>query len=224
MSDISLLPRCGLRFARSRAKKEGTNPAQQQRRRKEKISKRDSPIPPTSSSVYSAIRRNYPDSSFSTSSAGSASGSDIYPHSGHHMLDNVTPSPSPPAPNMNFVHYAPGGPDSRPSYSGPQSGGFYNVPSPLSNPAVLHPPHDQQQQQSLNGNQLPPLGQLSSYADRLSPPMTLSTPSISHSSLTTTLPASSYEREKERERDPREPPTPLSAQPRLSRKSILAQQ
>jgi hypothetical protein len=213
--------RCGLRYARSRAKKEGTSPAQQRRRRKEKGSKRNSPIPPTSTSVYSAIRRNYVDSSFSTSSAGSASGSDIYPHSSHHMLDNMTPSPSPPA-SMNFVHYAPSGPDSRPSYSGPQASGFYNIPSPLSNPTVLHP-HDQQPQQSLNSNQLPPLGQLSSYADRQSPPVTLSSPTP-HSSLTTTLPASSYERERERERDPREPPTPLSAQPRISRRSILTQQ
>ena len=205
-----------MRYARSRAKKEGTTPAQQRRRRKEKGSKRNSPIPPTSTSVYSAIRRNYPDSSFSTSSAGSASGSDIYPHSGHHhILDNMTPSPSPPA-SMNFVHYAPSGPDSRPSYSGPQATGFYNIPSPLSNPTVLHP-HDQQPQQSLNSNQLPPLGQLSSYADRLSSP-------TSHSSLTTTLPASSYERERERERDPREPPTPLSAQPRVPRRSILTQE
>jgi len=212
---------CGLRYARSRAKKEGTTPAQQQRRRKEKSSKRDSSIPPTSISVYSAIRRNYAASSFSTSSAGSASGSDIYPHSSHHILDNMTPSPSPPASNMNFVHYAPGGPDSRPSYSGPQTSGFYNIPSPLSNPAVLQP-HDQQPQQTLNSNQLPPLGQLSSYANRLSPPLTLPTSPGSHSSLTTTLPASSYERE--RERDIREPPTPLSAQPRLSRRSILTQQ
>lgn len=211
--------RCGLRYARSRAKKEGTTPAQQRRRRKEKGSKRNSPTSTTP--VYSAIRRNYTESSFSTSSAGSASGSDIYPHSGHHhILDNMTPSPSPPA-SMNFVHYAPGGHDSRPSYSGPTSG-FYNIPSPLSNPTVLHP-HDQQPQQSLNSNQLPPLGQLSSYADRLSPPVTLSSPT-SHSSLTTMLPASSYERERERERDPREPPTPLSAQPRVSRRSILTQQ
>ena len=211
-----------MRYARSRAKKEGTTPAQQQRRRKEKGSKRDSSIPPTSASVYSAIRRNYAESSFSTSSAGSASGSDIYPHSSHHILDNMTPSPSPPASNMNFVHYAPGGPDSRPTYSGPQTGsGFYNIPSPLLNPAVLHP-HDQQpQQQTLNSNQLPPLGQLSSYAGRLSP---ITTSPTSHSPLTTTLPASSYEREREREREPREPPTPLSAQPRLSRRSILTQQ
>jgi hypothetical protein len=209
-----------LRYARSRAKKEGTTPAQQRRRRKEKVSKRNSPIPPTSTSVYSAIRRNYADSSFSTSSAGSASGSDIYPHTSHHILDNMTPSPSPPA-LMNFVHYAPGGPDSRPPYSGSQASGFYNIPSPLSNPTVLHP-HDQQPQQTLNSNQLPPLGQLSSYADRLSP--SASATPTSHSSLTTTLPASSYERERERERDPREPPTPLSTQPRVSRRSILTQQ
>ncbi|KAF8149847.1 hypothetical protein B0H34DRAFT_666911 [Crassisporium funariophilum] len=214
---------CGLRYARSRAKKEGPNPAQQQRRRKEKgLSKRESATPPTSASGYSAIRRNYADSSFSTSSAGSASGSDIYPHSGHHMLDTMTPSPSPPASNMNFVHYAPGGVDNRPPppYSGTAST-FYNVPSPLSNPSVLHP---QEQQQHMHVNQLPPLGQLSTYAGRLSPMVPTGSP-ITHSSLTSTIPPASYERERERERDMRDlPPTPLSAEPRHARRSILTQQ
>lgn len=211
--------RCGLRYARSRAKKEGPNLAQQQRRRKDKglSTKRDSTTPPTS--AYSAIRRNYTESSFSTSSAGSASGSEVYAQSGHQVLENITPSPSPPASNMNFVHYAPGGSDNRQPYSGPAGNNFYSVPSPLSNTHVLHPPQQQHpsSSQHLSANQLPPLGQLSSYAERLSP---------SHSSMSSTLPAASYERERERERDYRElPPTPIAAEPRIaSRRSIMSHQ
>lgn len=217
--------RCGLRYARSRAKKEGPSPVQtQQRRRKEKAStiRRESTTPPTLP-AYSAIRRNYADSSFSTSSAGSASGSDIYPHSGPHVVDNMTPSPSPPASNMNFVHYS-GGSDNRPPYSAGTASSFYSLPSPLSNPHVLQqaPPT-----QHINTTQLPPLGQLSSYADRISPMMP-SASSLTHSSLTSTLPPASYERERERDnrdRDYRElPPTPLSAEPRINRRSILTQQ
>ncbi|KAF8962756.1 hypothetical protein BDZ97DRAFT_1092582 [Flammula alnicola] len=224
---------CGLRYARSRAKKEGPNQAQQRRRKEKALSaKRESAEPPSSvSSSFPAIRRNYADSSFSASSTGSASGSDIYPHSGHHVLENMTPSPSPPASSMNFVHYAPGGADNRPPYSGTGSS-FYSVPSPLSNPHVLHPPPQQQQQQQqqpqsqhMNTTQLPPLGQLSSYAGRLSPMVPSASPA-SHSSLASTLPPASYERERERDRDFRElPPTPLSAEPRLGgRRSILTQQ
>lgn len=146
-------------------------------------------------------------------------------------MDNATPSPSPPASNMNFVHYAPGGSDSRPPYSNTGSN-FYSVPSPLSHPHILHH-HEQQhpvQQQAApqhsTANQLPPLGQLSSYAGRLSPMVTPGSP-VSHSSLTSTYPPASYERERERDRDARDlPPTPLSAEPPrvTSRRSILTQQ
>ncbi|PPQ76479.1 hypothetical protein CVT26_012554 [Gymnopilus dilepis] len=228
---------CGLRYARSRAKKEGINPTQQRRRKEKSLVKRDSATPPTSVSVpvyQPAIRRSYPDSTFSASSAGSASGSDIYPHAGHPIVDHVTPSPSPPASasNMSFVHYAPGGSDSRPPYSS-TSNNFYSVPSPLSHPHILH--HHDQQQSSMSQasaasqhsavNQLPPLGHLSSYAGRLSPMMPPGSP-VSHSSLTSTYPPASYERERDRDRDLREmPPTPLSAEaPRLTnRRSILTQ-
>ena len=208
--------RCGLRYARSRAKKEGPNLAQQQRRRKGQSAKRDSTTPPTS--AYSAIRRNYTESSFSTSSAGSASGSEVYAQPGHQVLDNLTPSPSPPASNMNFVHYAPGGSDNRQPYSGPAGNNFYSVPSPLSNTHVLQPPQQHpSSSQHLSANQLPPLDQLSSYAERLSP---------SHPSMTSTLPPASYEREREREREYRElPPTPIATEPRLaSRRSIMSHQ
>ncbi|KAF8992845.1 hypothetical protein BDQ17DRAFT_1392769 [Cyathus striatus] len=206
---------CGLRYARSRAKKEGHSQAQ--RRRKDKgITKRESATPPTSASPsYSAVRRSYGESSFSTSSAGSASGSDIYSHSGHPILDNSTPSPSPPASNMNFVHYTPAG-DNRPPYSSSTST-FYSAPSPLSNSTLL-------QEQQAPTTQLPPLGQISAYVDRV-PSMVQSASPISHSPLTSTFPAASFERERERDRDPRElPSTPLTAEPRHSRRSILSQQ
>lgn len=165
------------------------------------------------------MRKNYTESSFSTSSAGSASGSEVYAQPGHQVLDNITPSPSPPASNMSFVHYAPGGSDNRQPYSGPAGNNFYSVPSPLSTTHVLHPPQQQHpsSSQHLSANQLPPLGQLSSYADRLSP---------AHSSMTTTLPAASYERERERDREYRElPPTPIPAEQRIaSRRSIMSHQ
>jgi len=204
---------CGLRYARSRAKKEG--PSQnQQRRRKEKpliIAKRESPSPTNGLPPYPVIRRSYPDSSFSTSSAGSPSGSDIYSHSGHHLLDNITPSPSPPAPNVNFVHYAPGGVESRGTgYSG--STNFYSGPSPLANQApVISSQESSAPSQPPPPHHLPPLGQLAQYADRMSP--------IGLNSSATMAPAS-YERE----RDLRElPPTPLSAEPRHNRRLIPTQ-
>ncbi|KAJ6513330.1 hypothetical protein C8R45DRAFT_963273 [Mycena sanguinolenta] len=170
---------CGLRYARSRAKKEGT---QAQRKRKEKgvvVKRGESATPPTSATSptgsYSAIRRNYDDTSFS--STGSGSGSDAYPR-----LEDPTPSPSPPASNMNFVHYSPG--DSRPHYQAPSSNNtFYSVPSPLSNPPVQPP----------SGSQ--------SYSDRASP---MHSPAA-HSPLTSTAP--SFERERERELLPPTPLT-----------------
>jgi hypothetical protein len=178
---------CGLRYARSRAKKEGT---QAQRKRKEKgavVKRGTSATPPTSATSstgsYSAIRRNYDDSSFSSTGSGSG-GSEAYPR-----LDDSTPSPSPPASNMNFVHYSPG--DSHPHYPASGSNSFYSA-SPLSNPPVQ--PHSDSQ----------------SYTERASP--------AAHSPLTSTAP--SFERERERDLLP---PTPISAEPRHVRRSILQQ-
>ncbi|KAJ7104205.1 hypothetical protein B0H15DRAFT_942207 [Mycena belliarum] len=154
---------CGLRYARSRAKKEGT---QAQRKRKEKgavVKRGASATPPSSSGSYSAIRRNYDDGSFSSAGSGSG-GSDVYPR-----LDS-TPSPSPPASNMNFVHYSPS--DTHPHYPASGSASFYSVPSPLSNPPVQS-----------SGNQ--------SYTDQASP---MHSPAA-HSPLT----APSFERERERD-------------------------
>lgn len=154
------------------------------------------------------MRRSYGDTSFS--SAGSNSGSETYPATGHHMLNEITPSPSPPASNVNFVHYSPG--DNRQSYSN-TSAPFYNS-SPLSNSLVLQP-HDQQTQQQ--GNQLPPLDQISSYVDR---GLHSAGSPASHSPLAT-APHASYERDRERDR-----PSPVSVGPRhhSSRRSILSHQ
>ncbi|KAF7312311.1 hypothetical protein MIND_00244100 [Mycena indigotica] len=106
---------CGLRYARSRAKKEGT---QAQRKRKEKglvVKRSDSATPPSANSPsYPAARRNYDDSSFS--STGSPGGEAYTGLDDHHN----TPSPPPPTSAPNYVHY------------GHQPSPFYSVPSPLS--------------------------------------------------------------------------------------------
>jgi len=194
---------CGLRYARSRAKKEGHH--QPHRKRKDKgISKRESGTPPSASPSYTSLRRSsYGDTSFS--SAGSNSSSEMYQHPGHHVLDDkITPSPSPPASGMSFVHYSPTAVDTRPPFSGP-GGPFYSVPSPLSNPPVQLEHH----QASHGHTQLPPL----SYVDRMSPMHSSGSP-------VATMPPASFEREREKGRDLR---GPLAVETRHSRRTILAQ-
>ncbi|KAF8348816.1 hypothetical protein F5887DRAFT_1059806 [Amanita rubescens] len=209
---------CGLRYARSRAKKEGHNPTQRKRKEKTQV-KAESTTPPNASPTYPAMRRRIGEESFSTSSTGSPSGSDIYSQSGHPVLSTLTPSPSPPANNMSFVHYSPG-PNSRQQYS-TATNNFYSVPSPLSNPPVLNTPHETAHStHEQHGTQLPPLGQISSYTSRISP-MLPAASSITHSPLTSTLPLASYERERDKDREL--PPTPVSAEPRQPR-SILTHQ
>ncbi|KAJ7284933.1 hypothetical protein C8J57DRAFT_704389 [Mycena rebaudengoi] len=193
---------CGLRYARSRAKKEGTT-NQAQRKRKDKgvaaaataVKRGASATPPTpvtpSSASYSALRHNYDETSFS--SAGSGSGSEAYP-----QLDGSTPSPSPPASSMNFVHYSPG--DNHAHYSASGANPYYSVPSPLSNPPV---------QSGTNGQQ--------SYSERVASMHTGSP--AAHSPLTSTAP--SFERDRERDLLPS---APISAESRVPRRSILAQQ
>ncbi|KAI0671612.1 hypothetical protein C8Q78DRAFT_1069248 [Trametes maxima] len=100
---------CGLRFARSRAKKEGGS----QRRRKDRamstLSVKPEPSPSASpvSASYPSMRRGsyYEEGSFlSTSSAGSGSGNDSFAHGA--VFEGIsTPSPSPPSGGM---HYVPG--------------------------------------------------------------------------------------------------------------------
>ena len=74
------------------------------------------------------------------SSTGSPSGSDVYPQPGHSVLGTLTPSPSPPAINITFVHYSPGS-NSCQQYSATSSS-FYSVPSSLSDALVLNIPHE----------------------------------------------------------------------------------
>lgn len=180
----------------------------------------ESTTPPNTSPTYPAARRRIGEESFSTSSAGSPSGSDIYPQSGNPVFNTLTPSPSPPATSVNFVHYSPGS-NGRQHYSTSTSS-FYSVPSPLSNPPVLNAPHGTgHPMHEQHVNQLPPLGQISSYASRMSP-MLPAASSITHSPLTSTLPLASYERERDRDREL--PPTPVSVEPRQPRRSILTHQ
>jgi hypothetical protein len=229
---------CGLRYARSRAKKEGL--VQNQRRRKDKGSgtlKRDLStlqvsVPPTS---YE-LRRSYDDSSFATTSAVSAGGN-VYPHGNPPTLESMTPSPSPPGSAVNFMHYsATSDGRAHPGY-GNSAGSYFGGPpesSPVSHepaPAPAHHPFPQ----------LPPLGQIATFADRLSP-MVPSTPPVTLSSFASTAPASSYERDRERDgclksggskewirhtaeagRDYHDLPTPLSAESRMKR-TILSHQ
>jgi len=181
---------CGLRYARSRAKKEGHVPSSGSRRRKDKILKRDtspptstpspassgtpsSYAPPSSAIPYqapstppygsgSSVRRSYPGSyeDSSFSSAGST-GSGSDIYVSHRSAG--TPSPSPPAGTSSFVSYSAGS-----SESHGHRAGYYgsSVPSPLaSNPPAM-------------------------------------------------LPSQSFERESHRDGGTRDPQTPVSAEPK----------
>jgi hypothetical protein len=182
-----------------------------QRRRKDKgaaVAKRESATPPVSAAPsYTSLRRGGYENSFST---GSNSGSEVYSQSGHHALDTLTPSPSPPASSVSFVHYSPQSQshpgDGRQPYNN-NTGTFYSVPSPLSNPPVMNSHHGT------------PMDHMSAYSDRLSPMLSSASP-ISHSPLTSTTAPASFEREREKDREL--PPTPISAEPKQqSRKSML---
>lgn len=167
------------------------------------IKRESAPSSPAGGS-YSGSRRSGRHPSIS---AGSASGSEIY--SGPTGMDGVSPSPSPPASNASFVHYAhPNGAhqrtsqvhqsDNRSPYSS-NTGSFYSVPSPLSNPNTPHSPHS---------TQMSAIRMESSY------------PRMPHSPLTSTITPASYERERGNDREL--PSTPVSPESRLSSaRSIL---
>ncbi|KAI0264492.1 hypothetical protein BC834DRAFT_937825 [Gloeopeniophorella convolvens] len=187
---------CGLRYARSRAKKEGITT---QRRRKDKVMTmvKQEPHSGASTSVppipvpYNNLRRGSYDDNFLSSSAGSASGSEAYSQSqSMHgpSFDNLTPSPSPPAGIVSFSHYNPQPQgtrqtDSRGHYTA-QSGSLY--PSPLS-----HPPM-QTQTLSHMPSSLPPLPLM---LNRASP---IPSSTSSDSALSSAVPAS-FERERHRD-------------------------
>lgn len=187
---------CGLRYARSRAKKEGIAT---QRRRKDKVMALTKQEPSSSGSTsvapisvpYNNIRRGSYDDTFLSSSAGSASGNEAYSQSqsmhGHSNLD-LTPSPSPPASSVPFSHYnlqsqSTRQSDSRGHYT-VQSGSLY--PSPLSHPPL------QSQGLSHTPSPLPPLPLA---LNRASPILSSTS---SDSALSSAVPAS-FERDRHRE-------------------------
>jgi len=199
-----------LRYARSRAKKEGIALPSHRKRKDKGLSvaaKRGSATPSPISGPYSASRRNGHDEI--SLSGGSASGSEIHSRSGHAAMEGVTPSPSPPASNTSFVHYAhPNGAHQRnslihssePHSSYPNTDSFYSVPSPL-NSNVRQSSHNN------HNSQMSAIRMDSSY-----PRM----------STSTSTPAS-YERERDKEREL--PPTSVSPKSRLSSaRSILMMQ
>ncbi|KAI0368748.1 hypothetical protein BV20DRAFT_980514 [Pilatotrama ljubarskyi] len=200
---------CGLRFARSRAKKEGGS----QRRRKDRamstLSVKPAPSPSASpvSASYPGMRRGsyFEDSSFlSTSSAGSGSGNDSFSH-GAAFEGMSTPSPSPPSGGM---HYVPGQPvnynppmqaERQQNYGG-HANQFYSLPPPsqgMQQPGVQHP--------AGNGHSSVPPSRLDTivpFPNRLSPLVSPSSPA-SNSPLSAGLSAS-YERDKRQEREQHE--------------------
>lgn len=201
-----------MRYARSRAKKEGTTLSSHRRRKDKGLAvntKRGSAPPSPMGGSHSGSRRSGRHPSIS---AGSASGSEIYSQAGPSGMDGVSPSPSPPASNANFVHYAhPNGAhqrnsqvhssDTRSSYS-TNTSSFYSVPSPLSNPNTPHSPHGS------HSSQMSAIRMESSY------------PRMPHSPLTSTITPASYERERGNDREL--PSTPVSPESRLSSaRSIL---
>lgn len=176
------------------------------RKRKDKglsvTTKRESATPSPINGSYSTSRRNGHDEI--SLSGGSASGSEVHSHA---TMEGVTPSPSPPASNTSFVHYAhPNGAHQRnsqihptdPRSSYPNTNSFYSVPSPLSNANVHQSSH------SNHNSQMSAIRMDSSY-----PRM----------STSTSTPAS-YERERDKERE--HPPVSVPSESRLSSaRSIL---
>ncbi|KAF9266607.1 hypothetical protein L218DRAFT_996774 [Marasmius fiardii PR-910] len=154
---------CGLRYARSRAKKEGHVPSSARRRKDKLLKPRESTTPPvalsaapgSAISTYShssstgpyqpssapsygsgstSLRRAYPNSSSYDDGFSSGSGSDIYTH----RSSLGTPSPSPPAGGNNstgsYVHYQSGHHNDHTAHGR----AYYpsSIPSPL---ASVHP-------------------------------------------------------------------------------------
>ena len=183
---------CGLRYARSRAKKEGIAT---QRRRKDKamaMTKQE----PWSTSVapvsvpYNNMRHGSYDDTFLFNSAGSASGNEAYSQSESmhsHSNFDLTPSPSPPASTVPFSYYNLQSQgtcqnDLRGHYA-VQSGSIY--PCPLSHPPL------QSQGLSHTPSPVPPLPLV---LNRASPILSSSS---SDSALSSAVPAS-FERDRHR--------------------------
>lgn len=125
----------------------------------------------------------------STSSVGSASGSDVY---SQHSPIAADPSPSPPSSSLSFVHYSHPAPppphglrnEGRMQFH-PSTSSFHPTPSPLSN---------QPSQRAFRGPDEPHLS-----SSRLAPYPYVTTPGMS-SGGNSIAPLSSFEREKADER------------------------
>ncbi|KIK95426.1 hypothetical protein PAXRUDRAFT_827017 [Paxillus rubicundulus Ve08.2h10] len=207
---------CGLRYARSRAKKDGHAPTNQ-RRKKDKTTAlmvKEKPNPGQSSPIViaSAATRGgaFESGSFaSASSLGSASGSEVY---SQHSPGALESSPSPPSAALNFVHYShppPPPPHVQSRNEGRvqfhPNGPFHSASSPLSN---------QSSQRIFRGH-----GDSSVPASRLAP-----YPYVSPSTSSTFLPGanslaplSSFERDKG---DDRHMPPPTSLDKKYERFSM----
>ncbi|KAH9850255.1 hypothetical protein C2E23DRAFT_735327 [Lenzites betulinus] len=197
---------CGLRFARSRAKKEGGS----QRRRKDRamstLSVKAEPSPSASpvSASYPGLRRGsyFEDSAFlSTSSAGSGSGNDSFSH--NPPFDALaTPSPSPPSGGMHYpgqpVNYnQPMQAERQQNYAG-HAGQFYSLPPPPQGMHQQPPPGMHHVPGGAHGHGHGPSRLdtiVGPFPSRLSPLMSPSSP------VGTVPMSASYEREKHHERE-----------------------
>ncbi|KAI0768048.1 hypothetical protein BD413DRAFT_566287 [Trametes elegans] len=197
---------CGLRFARSRAKKEGGS----QRRRKDRamstLSVKPEPSPSASpvSASYPGMRRGsyFEEGSFlSTSSAGSGSGNDSFSH-GTAFEGMSTPSPSPPSGGMHYVsgqsvnYNPPLQAERQQNYAG-HTGQFYAMPpssQAMQQPGMQHVGVNGHS--SVSGSRMDPI---MPFPNRLVSP---SSPA-SNSPLSAGLSAS-YEREKRHDRESQE--------------------
>jgi len=185
---------CGLRYARSRAKKEGHVASTQRRKKASAIVVKEEGNPSQSSPIAiagsGARGSTFESGSFaSTSSVGSASGSEVY---SQHSPITTEPSPSPPSNALNFVHYS-HPPPPPPLSHGLRNEGrmqfhlstspFHPTPSPLSN---------QSSQRAFRGS-----GEAVMSSSRLAPYPYVTTPTMTSGGI---APVSSFEREKADER------------------------
>ncbi|KAG6837374.1 hypothetical protein H0H93_010532 [Arthromyces matolae] len=231
---------CGLRYARSRAKKEGQS--QTQRRRKEKststvvgggISKRElSSTPPYMPGIPGTSASAPAGSSMplrmGTSPSSGAPLSVSVGSAGYSRLEDTnaglryTPSPSPP---MSFMQYRPPH-----GHGGHASGQFYGVPSPLSNTiplddeSIATPSPGSTGSASMNGSGDHAMGANGNRShSQLLPSMATY---VGRSPLST-MPAASYERDRgERDKERDLPPPlalPLPVETKFGRR-VLAQQ
>ncbi|KAJ4476231.1 hypothetical protein J3R30DRAFT_415997 [Lentinula aciculospora] len=181
---------CGLRYARSRAKKEGHVVSNSGRKRKDKIVKRESSTPPSATSATGSVTSSYSTSGVASyhssstppvSSTGSwrrsyvssydsvgsfSSGNDMYASS----RSVGTPSPSPPAGAATsaggYSHYVNTSSDSVGHAHHPSRTSYYgsSIPSPLVvNPPLLQTQSFERDHRDREGYPLTPVSAASYY-------------------------------------------------------------